>query len=64
MRIPIIIESDSDLLDALAMYWESHSCDSRLEIDSAMDIIAPISRPIALAEECYIGFPLEWDSAM
>ena len=64
MRVPFTIETDSDLLEQIGIYWESHSCDSRLEIDSAMDIIAPISRPIALAEECYIGFPLEWDSAM
>ena len=63
MRLPIIIEADSDMLDQIADYWSSHSCDCECEIDAAMDILAP-NRPIALAEECYIGFPAEWDSAM
>ena len=62
MRMPITIETDTDLLEQIGLYWESHS-ECRVEIDSAMDIIAP-NRPIALAEECYVGFPLEWDSAM
>ena len=59
MRIPIAIEADTDLLEQLGLYWESHS-DSRIEIDCALDIIAPIRKPYRLAEE----FPLEWDSAM
>ena len=63
MRLPLAIETDSDLLDQIGIYWESQAFDSRLEIDSAMDILAP-NRPIALAEECYVGFPAEWDSAM
>lgn len=64
MRLPFTIETDSDLLDQIGIYWESHSSDSRLEIDCAMDTLLPLRNRIALAEECYIGFPLEWDSAM
>ena len=62
MRLPITIEYDSDMLDHISHYWESHSCD--YDIDWAMDVLVPIRVKAQLAEERTFGFPLEWDSAM